>query len=181
MNIYTTVDLAISQKANADYSAIVTVGVNKSGHWFVLDVEYGRYNPSMTMDAIFSAVQKWRPLSVGVENVAYQAALQHFLEQEMPKRGIFFRLQPLKAEKKKELRIDTLQPRFAVGTVWFRSKAPWLDKIESELLAYPNGAHDDVIDALAYIEQMAAEPFNYNKTEYGGSENDGWNPIAGMM
>ncbi len=181
LNIYTTVDLAISQKANADYSAIVTVGVNKGGYWFVLDVEYGRYNPSMTMDAIFSAVQKWRPLSVGVENVAYQAALQHFLEQEMPKRGIFFRLQPLKAEKKKELRIDTLQPRFAVGTVWFKSKAPWLDKIESELLAYPNGAHDDVIDALAYVEQMATEPFNYNKPEYGRSENEGWNPIAGMM
>ena len=56
LNIYTAVDLAISQKVNADYSAIVTVGVNKAGHWFVLDVEYGRYDPSTTMDAIFSAV-----------------------------------------------------------------------------------------------------------------------------
>ena len=153
LNIYTTVDLAISQKANADYSAIVTVGVNSSGHWFVLDVEYGRYDPTTTMDAIFSAVRKWEPLSVGIENVAYQSALQHFLEKEMPKRGIFFRITPLKAEKKKELRIDTLQPRFAVGTVWFKRNASWLDKLESELLAYPHGAHDDVIDALAYMEQ----------------------------
>ncbi len=177
LNIYTAVDLAISQKVNADYSAIVTVGVKTGGYWFVLDVEYGRYDPSTTMDAIFSAVQKWRPLSVGIEAVAYQSALSHFLEKEMPKRGIFFRIQPLKAEKKKELRIDAIQPRFAVGTIWFKRNAVWLDKIEGELLAYPHGAHDDVIDALAYMEQMAAEPFSYNR---GGVSED-WNPIAGMM
>ena len=179
LNIYTAVDLAISQKVNADCSAIVTVGVNNTGQWFVLDVEYGRYDPSTTMDAIFSAVQKWRPLSVGIEAVAYQAALQHFLEKEMPKRGIFFRIQPLKAEKKKELRIDAIQPRFAVGTIWFKRHAAWLDKIEGELLAYPHGAHDDVIDALAYMEQMAAEPFNYEK--YRGGVSGDWNPIAGLM
>ncbi|MBR0251949.1 MAG: phage terminase large subunit [Synergistaceae bacterium] len=182
MNIYTTVDLAISQKVNADCTAIVTVGVNSEGHWFVLDIEYGRYNPSTQIDAIFSAVQKWRPLAVGIEVVAYQAALQHFLEQEMPRRGIFFRIQPLKAEKKKEIRIDNIQPRFAVGSVWFKSQAAWLPKIEGELLAYPHGSHDDVIDALAYIEQMAVSPFIYGSKlgEIGGIIED-WNPIAGKM
>ena len=160
MNVYTTVDLAISNKPGADYSAIVTVGVNGDGHWFILDIEYGRYDPTTTMDAIFSTVKKWRPLAVGIEMVAYQAALQHFLEKEMPKRGVFFRIQPLKAEKKKELRIDALQPRYAVGAVWHRARALWLDKLEGELLAYPHGAHDDVIDALAYVEQVAAEPFH---------------------
>lgn len=158
MNIYTTVDLAISKKPGADYSAIVTVGVSSEGHWFVLDVDYGRYDPTQTMDAIFSAVQKWQPLAVGIEAVAYQSALQHFLEKEMPQRGCFFRILPLKAEKKKELRIDSLQPRFAVGSVWFRGAASWLEKLEGELLAYSHGAHDDVIDALAYVEQMAVAP-----------------------
>ena len=176
MNIYTTVDLAISQKVNADYSAIVTVGVNSAGHWFVLDVEYGRYDPSTTMDAIFSAVQKWRPLSVGIEIVAYQAALQHFLEKEMPQRGIFFRITPLRAEKKKEIRIDAIQPRFALGSVWFKSGAVWLSEIESELLAYPHGARDDVIDALAYVEQMATTPYAMRQEDW-----DAWNPIAGRM
>ncbi|MBR0258062.1 MAG: phage terminase large subunit [Synergistaceae bacterium] len=179
MNIYTAVDLAISQKPNADYSAIVTVGVNSAGHWFVLDVEYGRYDPTTTMDAVFSAVKKWRPLTVGIEAVAYQSALLHFLEKEMPSRGVFFRVEPLKAEKKKELRIDTLQPRFAVGTVWFKSRAVWLSELESELLSYPNGARDDVIDALAYVEQMSTKPYQYSG--YGGSVSEDWNRIAGKM
>ena len=180
MNIYTAVDLAISEKPNADYSAIVTVGVNSAGHWFVLDVEYGRYDPSTTMDAVFSAVQKWRPLAVGIEQTAYQRSLVHFLEKEMPARGIFFRITPLKAgsvKDAKHLRIDTLQPRFRVGTVWFKEGAQWLAEMEGELLAYPHGAHDDIIDALAYIEQMATVPFG------GRYEEDlrEWNPIAGRM
>ena len=182
MNIYTAVDLAISDKPNADCSAIVTVGVNAAGHWFVLDVEYGRYDPSTTMDAVFSAVKKWQPLSVGIETAAYQKALVHFLEKEMPSRGIFFRITTLKAGNAKDaknLRIDTLQPRFAVGTVWFKSGAAWLNKIESELLAYPHGAHDDVIDALAYIEQMSTKPYGYSV--YEGGVNEDWNPIAGRM
>ena len=178
LNIYTAVDLAISEKPNADYSALVTVGVNSAGHWVVLDVEYGRYDPTTTMDAVFSAVQKWRPLAVGIEAVAYQSALLHFLEKEMPQRGIFFRITPLKAEKKKELRIDTLQPRFAVGTVWFKERAVWLPELEAELLAYPHGVRDDVIDALAYVEQMSATPFRSRINE---GVRDDWNPIAGRM
>lgn len=101
MNVYTMVDLAISDKPNADYSAVVTVGLNGAGHLFVLDVEYGRYDPSTTIDAIFSVVQKWRPLAVGIETVAYQSALCHFLEKEMPQRGIFFRVTPLKRRRRK--------------------------------------------------------------------------------
>ena len=181
LNIYTTVDLAISQKVNADYSAIVTMGVNSAGHWFVLDIEYGRYDPSTTINAIFAAVSRWHPLSVGIETVAYQAALKHFLELEMPKRGIFFRIQPLKAEAKKEIRIDNIQPRYAVGTVWHKNNAVWLEKLEGELLAYPHGAHDDVIDALAYMEQMIKEPFDYNKLLWEGRLSEDWNPIAGKM
>lgn len=177
MNIYTTVDLAISQKIGRDRSAIVTVGVNHEGHWFVLDVDAGQFDPTMTIDGIFRAVQKWQPLSVGIETVAYQAALKHFLEKEMPHRGVFFRIQPLKAEMKKNLRIDAIQPRFALGTVWFKKDAHWLSKLEGELLAYPHGAHDDVIDALAYMEQMITEP--QVRRRFDGESL--WKRVAGRM
>lgn len=158
MNVYTTVDLASSKREGADRTAIVTVGVNPDGHWFVLDVDAGRFDPTETIDAIFRAVVRWNPMEVGIETVAYQSALQHFLEKEMPRRNRFFGITPLRAEKKKELRIDTMQPRFSTGTVWFRKDAEWLGLLEGELLAYPKGLHDDVIDALAYVEQLAVVP-----------------------
>jgi predicted phage terminase large subunit-like protein len=78
----------------------------------------------------------------------------------MPRRNRFFTIRPLKAEKKKELRIDALQPRFSLRTVWFpdRAAASWTRLLTDELTAFPHGMHDDAIDALAYIEQMAVVP-----------------------
>ncbi len=166
-NVFTTVDLAISQADTADFTAVCTVAVSPENHWFILDIDYGRYDPTETIDAIFRAVRRYNPLVVGIERVAYQQALEHFLLKEMPLRGTFFRIEPLKAEKKKELRIQALQPRFRAGTVWFPAESDFLTELEAELLTFPRGKHDDLIDALAYMEQIAYPP----NTHKGGAND----------
>jgi predicted phage terminase large subunit-like protein len=37
------------------------------------------------------------------------------------------------------------------GRVFLPQKAPWLDNFRSEVLAFPNGAHDDQVDALSQL------------------------------
>ena len=156
--VYAAVDLAISQKETADYTAIAVVAVNSENHWFVLDVIYGRFNPSETIEKLFWAVKKYKIDAVGIEKVQYQAALQHFLEKEMRTRGEFFRIEELKSHKQKEVRIKALEPRFKAGMIHFPDIADWLPELEAELLTFPRGRHDDLIDALAYIEQIAEPP-----------------------
>ncbi len=154
-NIFIAVDLAISEKKSADYTAIPVVGVNSDNQWFILDCVYGRFDPSTTIDHIFNLVRRWHPIIVGIEKVAFQRALIHFVMKEMPIRNTFFCIQQLEAEKQKELRIKALQPRFKAKTVWLPQKASWLDEMETELLRFPKCLHDDLIDALAYIETFS--------------------------
>ena len=142
LNVFTTVDLAISKKETADYTVVCTIGVNADNQWFILDMKYGRYDPSESMDNIFEAVTRYKPLYVGIEKVAYQAALSHFVEKEMPKRNIFFTTKDLEAKEKKEERIKAIQPRFKAGTVMFPKGASFLGELESELLAFPKSLHD---------------------------------------
>ena len=173
LNIYMTVDLAISQKKTADYTAIMVVGVNKQNHWFILDCCFGRFDPSETIDNIFKMVGKWSPQKVGVEKVAYQAALSHFLMKEMPKRNMFFTVTQLKAQRRKEERISALQPRFTSGSIWIPENAgDWWEELQSEMLAFPNGIHDDLLDALAYVEQISETPIkrrgNFVNSLYAG-------------
>ena len=161
--VYMTVDPAISQKETADYSVVTVAGVNSSNHWFVLDVLYGRWDPSELIDTIFWAASKYRPIKVGIEKVAYQAAIEHFVRKEMPRRNIFFEVEPLKAKMKKAQRMQLLQPRFANRTIWFPSGDPhWLPEMRNQLLSLtPSGcksAHDDLADCLAYMEQIAVPP-----------------------
>lgn len=109
-----------------------------------------------------------------MEKVAYQAALSHFLEKEMPRRNMFFTITQLKAQRKKEERISALQPRFTSGAVWIPENAgEWWNELSGEMLAFPNGIHDDLLDALAYVEQISVTPIkrrsNYNSMLYAGA------------
>lgn len=166
LSVYVTVDLAISQKKSADYTVVMAVGVNADNHWFLLDVNFGRYDPAQTIDAIFDMVTKWKPVKVGIEKVAYQASVEFYVYREMPKRNIFFTVYALKAEGKKAERIAALQPRFKAGTMWFPKGKPWLVELEKELLSFTmegsKGLHDDLVDALAYVPQIAVPPNRKN-------------------
>lgn len=176
MNVFTTVDLAISQKETADYTAVCTIAVNSENHWFVLDLQFGRWDPSKTMDTVFDAVVRYKPVYVGMEKVAYQAALSHFIEKEMPKRNVWFTVKDLEAKEKKEERIKAIQPRFKAGTVWFPMGASFLGELEGELLAFPKSLHDDLIDALAYEDQIYFAPVG--SYEQVGTDDI---PLAGSM
>lgn len=178
MNVFTCCDLAVSEKETADNSVVCTVAVDSKGNWFILDCAYGRWNPTRMMDEIFKAVQKYRPIYVGLETVAYQASLQHFLSIEMQKRNQFFTIQPLKAKEKKEVRIrGALQPRFQNGLVWFPLGASWLPEMKVELETFPKSLHDDCTDALAYIDQVQFLPVD--SWEEGNTSED--IPLSGSL
>lgn len=180
LNKFITVDLAISQKSTADYTAICTVGVNEDNHWFILDIDYGRYDFDETQNRIFKAYSEHRPLIVGIEKVAYQAVLIDQVIKEMPRRNIYFTVKELRAEKKKELRIEALTPRFKSGTIWFPRGASFLHELEGELLSFAPGKtllRDDLLDALAYVEQIAFQP----NTNWGKTLSDKDIPQGGSM
>jgi hypothetical protein len=42
------------------------------------------------------------------------------------------------------------------GKVVLWSRAPGLDELEDELVAFPNGAHDDLVDAAVYAADLGA-------------------------
>lgn len=180
MSIYTTVDWAYSEKSTSDFRVILTAGVNKDNHWFILDVKYGRWNVDTMVDKLFETVQKYKPIFVGIEQGAYKAAIQPFIVKEMPKRNIYFVIKELYADRKKTLRIHQIQPRFVAGTVWFPQNADWLDEMENELLAFTmsgtGSLHDDLIDAMAYLEQIALAP-----SSLWGDIDEKKIPIMGSM
>lgn len=149
---YVTVDLAISQKKTADDTVICVVGkeLNKP-YWYVIEMIGGRLDPLQTIDALFMVQQKYRPVRIGIESVAYQKALFYFIEEEQRKRGVYFAISEIKSLNKKEERIKGLQPMFKTGIMFMRKNEM---KLEEQLLSFPKGLHDDYPDALSMQIQL---------------------------
>jgi len=49
----------------------------------------------------------------------------------------------------KEFRLDGVSPMFQAGEVYLPSRANWLADYEAELMQFPNGKHDDQVDATS--------------------------------
>jgi len=137
------VDLAISEKATADYTAAVALGRDPDGNLHVLDVQRmrGSFNEQITFIKHMAA--KWNPFVVAIEDVNYQKVLiqQLSADTSLNVRGI-------KPISDKVSRFAPLEARYELGQVYHVRGLP--QEFESELLSFPIGSHDDMCDALAY-------------------------------
>jgi len=146
LNIAMGIDLAISEKETADYTAGAVLGRDPAGSLHVLDVQRIRGSFSQQIEFIKQLAAKWRPGVVGIEDVAYQKALiqQLSAETHLNVRGI-------KPISDKVSRFAPLEARYELGQVYHVRGLP--QEFEAELLSFPIGAHDDMVDSLAYAWQ----------------------------
>jgi predicted phage terminase large subunit-like protein len=148
---YVTVDLAISEKTNADYTVVMDCAVNGSNQLCVVEYCRRRMTPQETIEKIFEFAMKYKARKVGIESVAYQRALVHIVDEEKRKRNIFFESVPIMQHKDKFTRVIALQPRWESGNLLLKQG---MVELEEEMVRFPLSSHDDTIDALAMQLQI---------------------------
>lgn len=164
---YTSVDPASDPdeaKGKTDFAVVLTTGKDlDTGEIYILDYIRERMNPSQTISAIFRQVRKFHPVTVRVESVAYQNTLLYWIKERMRKENEFFMVEGVPCSKaSKPAKIKGLQPVFANGVIFMRR---WMTDLRNELLAFPIGKYDDVIDALSMQIAMWGATVIRNKRE----------------
>ena len=146
LEISVGVDLAISTKEGADYTAAVAMGRDSSGKLWILDVARARLPFHQVLDFIKVFSRRWSPSVVAVEQVQYQAAVVTELLRttELPVVGV-------RPDRDKVTRFTGLQARFEQGMVFLSPDLP--SDFQRELLGFPLSEHDDMVDALVYAHR----------------------------
>ena len=167
---YIAVDLAgfddgtkRNRKSKLDNTAISIVKANQDG-WYVKEIVYGRWTFDKTAEQIFNAVEKYDAVSVGIEKGIARQAIMSPLTDLMKRRNKFFRIEELThGNKKKTDRIvAALQGRFEHGRIVIE-EGDWNIEFLDQLFQFPNPlVHDDLIDSLAYIDQLAKIAYSYD-------------------
>lgn len=152
-------DVAVATRAKTrklDQTAIAIVKANTEG-WWVADIIYGRWDIKKTAQKIFEAVRAYQPVAVGIEKGALRNAVLPYLTDMMKSGQRFFRVEELThGNKKKTDRVVwALQGRFEHGNIEL-SEGEWNTEFMDQLFQFPNPlVHDDLVDALSYIDQLA--------------------------
>jgi predicted phage terminase large subunit-like protein len=151
LHIAMGVDLAISTREGADYTAVAVLGVDAAGATWVLDAQRVRAQFSDILALIRRLAAQWRPSVIAIETVQYQAAVvQELLRTtSLPVKGV-------KPDRDKQTRFLPLQARYEQRLVWHAEGLT--PDFERELLAFPLGQHDDFVDAMGYAHGALQNP-----------------------
>ena len=182
-DIYMTVDpagyedvkgIAQGKTKRLDETAISVVEVNEDG-WHVFDIITGRWNVRETAVRILRTAQKYKPRMVGIERGALKNALMPYLTDNMKRLNVFPYITELTHgnQKKYDRIVWALQGRMEQGRLSFQ-EGEYLNKLFEQLLDFPNPlSHDDMIDSLAYIDQIAQVRYDIGE-DIGQSS---WEPM----
>ncbi len=148
---FQTVDLAASLKSSADYFVVQTWAVTPERDLLLLDLLRTRVEGPQQLGLLKQQYHRHRPSFIGIERAGYQLTmLQTAIREGLPARE-------LKADRDKVSRALTIAARYEAGAVYHRAGAPWLQDYEDELLAFPRGGHDDMVDCAGYAGLVLAD------------------------
>lgn len=159
VDTYGHIDPAISEKQTADYTALCTVFRDlETGRITVADIERGHlsfHEQGLLMRRKHAAF-KFRRL--GIETVAYQAALKQEIDRLGPIEGSYLPTHAFVPDKDKVRGLHRVLPFMENGTVVFADDLP--QEFFDELVQFPNGKNDDMVDAMVNAIVLAMEQPN---------------------
>ena len=165
MKFYCAWDLAIGQRDRNDYSVGLVVGVDEYDNLYIVDCVRGKFDGFEIVELILDLYEQWRPAIIGIEKGHIEMALGPFLEKRVRERKLyeayFKDLKP--GRRDKEARARAIQGRMQQGMVRIPKDEVWTGPLVAELLRFPNGVHDDQVDALAWVGLMMAEFATYSE------------------
>lgn len=153
-----------------DEHAIAVVKVGTFG-WWVKEIIHGQWDSRETALRILKVYSDVRPMKLGIEKGALRAAMTPYLEDEMRRLNRYFPVWDLTASGKnkgsKEDRIRWgLEGRLEKGRLFLNEQENAANMWQRDLIGQGNDfpsplSHDDLLDALAYTDQLA-------DVDYGG-------------
>lgn len=158
-NVFITFDFAITEKQHNDYTVgavgyqdeddmlhVVEVRRIKSGDAFVI------------VDMIIGLIRThYKPgMRLGFEHGQIFLALEALLKKRMRETKLFVPYETLTPVTDKKVRASPLQGRMQQGRVSYAEGCEWFNAVMNEMLRFPNGVHDDTVDAQAWLARLVA-------------------------
>jgi predicted phage terminase large subunit-like protein len=158
-NIFQAWDFAIGEKQQNDWTVGVTMLQDENDYLHLLEVVRFKGDSFTIVEEMLDAIErhngeKTAPLQLGVEDSQIWRAIKPLYERRAAERHIFLSYETLQPLTDKLARARPLQGRMQQGRVYFPTNKPWMAEVTKELLRFPAGAHDDIVDALAWCTHL---------------------------
>lgn len=145
---FQTCDPAGSAKTSADYFVLSTWYLTPKGQLLLRDVIREQLEGPDQPGLFQQGFNRWNPAVQGVEVAGLGLTLFQYLQR------LGLPVVELKPDRDKVTRALPAAARYQGGMVFHLQGAPWSDTVEEELVSFPHGVHDDVVDTVSYAARL---------------------------
>lgn len=167
-----TVDPAASERQTADPTAMIVADLGADGNVYVRAIRNQRTSPSITAETIQNLYETYQPQVVGIEQGALGLVFRDLLAG-LPVIG-------LKPDKDKVRRLLAVSRFFEAGKVFLVRDIQNGQALREQLIEFPKGTHDDMVDAIVYaIRMLLVDGLNQGEEGFDesgsyASKDDDW-------
>ena len=142
LKYYGAIDPNLGETNKGSLCGIVILGVDGKRQVYEIESIGMPLGPDRAMQTIFNFPYKFQRF--GVEAVQFQRYFEQQLDEKSKERGLNIPFIKIEQKRKKEERIESLEPVINTGQILFRGENELWDEMQS----YPEADHLDVMDAL---------------------------------
>ena len=156
LRTYGASDYAV--RANAgDFTVHVVVGIDAADDIYVLDLWREQTASDQWVEAVIDLMVRWKTVTWAEENGQIEKGVGPFLTRRQLERKVYAIRRQYPSTMDKGVRAQSIRGRMAMGKVLLPKRAPWATDVVNELLRFPAGRNDDIVDSLALIGRMLDE------------------------
>lgn len=152
-------DTAAKGGAQNDWS-VGTTWLIENKRYYLLDMVRGRFEYPLLRQTVLASAACYKPQTILIEDASTGTALAQDLRSLN-----FYHVELIPVDRDKVGRLYVQQGKFASGQVLFPRHAQFLAQVETELLTFPQGKTDDIVDSIS--QALAYDRPGYDPTFAG--------------
>lgn len=158
LRIYQAWDFAISEGKESDYTVGACIGQDMHDNLYLLDLKRFRSSDGgYIIDEILDFARDWDAHFLGFEDGQIWKSLEFQFQKRCKERRQYPSFEVLKPLTDKMVRANPLKGRMQLGKVFFNERHSYFADLQKELLHFPAGKHDDIVDALSWTVRLTLQ------------------------
>ena len=164
LQFYAASDHAVSEKQTADLTCLLPAAFGRGKLWILPDVQWDTMGPKRAVEGMLKIAKDRKPLYWWAEKGHISKSILPFLQDRMMDEGVFVNIQQVTPVKDKRTRAQSFIGIMSMGLVMW-PKTVWFQRARREFLMFPNGKHDDFVDAAAWLGMGVHKMFGRKPVE----------------